>query len=180
MTFAKRRSPKLSASRCLIVGIRGSPSIRAAIARGEGCFSSPLSNALAQSRELMFAVANLQPANNPIGPKEELCRQHDTTEHCERPAGGTVDTLARVWRVYVVPAGVFQSLMIGGGYGTGREVVEYFSRYGFVGGLLGLVLVTACFAVLLAVSYEFARLYHVYDYRRFCRELLGEDGSHLK
>lgn len=84
-----------------------------------------------------------------------------------------MDTLARVWRVYVVPAGVFQSLMIGGGYGTGREVVEYFSRYGFVGGLLGLVLVTACFAVLLAVSYEFARLYHVYDYRRFCRELLG-------
>jgi len=84
-----------------------------------------------------------------------------------------VDNLARVWRVYVVPAGVFQSLMIGGGYGTGREVVEYFSRYGIVGGLLGLVLVATCFAVLLAVSYEFARLYHAYDYRRFCRALLG-------
>lgn len=41
------------------------------------------------------------------------------------------------WRAYLVPAGVFQSLMIGGGYGTGREVVEYFSRFGFLGGLLG-------------------------------------------
>jgi uncharacterized membrane protein YkvI len=78
-----------------------------------------------------------------------------------------------VWRVYLVPAGVLQSLMIGGGYGTGREIVEYFSRYGFLGGLLGLALVSCCFAVLLCVSYEFARLYRAYDYRRFFRALLG-------
>jgi len=63
--------------------------------------------------------------------------------------------------------------MIGGGYGTGREIVEYFTRFGFVGGLLGLVLVASCFAGLLAVSFEFARLYRAYDYRRFFRELLG-------
>lgn len=77
------------------------------------------------------------------------------------------------WRAYLVPAGVFQSLMIGGGYGTGREVVEYFSRFGFVGGLLGLALVAICFAVLLTVSFEFARTYRAYDYRHFFRELLG-------
>jgi uncharacterized membrane protein YkvI len=63
--------------------------------------------------------------------------------------------------------------MMGGGYGTGREIVEYFSRYGFVGGLLGLVLVTSCFVVLLAVSFELARLYRAYDYRRFFQVLLG-------
>lgn len=78
-----------------------------------------------------------------------------------------------IWRAYVIPGAVFQSLMIGGGYGTGREIVEFFSRYGLCGGLCGLALVTACFAVLLAVSYEFARVYQVYDYRRFFRELLG-------
>jgi uncharacterized membrane protein YkvI len=78
-----------------------------------------------------------------------------------------------VWRVYFVPAGVLQSLMVGGGYGTGREIVEYFSRFGFIGGLFGLALVAACLAVLLAVSYEFARVYRAYDYRRFSRELLG-------
>jgi uncharacterized membrane protein YkvI len=78
-----------------------------------------------------------------------------------------------LWRVYVVPAGVLQSLMVGGGYGTGREIVEYFSRFGFGGGLLGLGLVAGCLAVLLAVSYEFARVFRAYDYRRFSRELLG-------
>jgi uncharacterized membrane protein YkvI len=78
-----------------------------------------------------------------------------------------------VWRVYVVPAGVLQSLMVGGGYGTGREIVEYFSRFGFAGGLLGLGLVAGCLAVLLGVSYEFARVFRAYDYRRFSRELLG-------
>lgn len=77
-------------------------------------------------------------------------------------------------RAYIMPAAVFQSVMVGGGYGTGREIVEYFSRYGMVGGLLGLALVTVCFAVLLAVSYEFARVFRVYDYRRFFRELLGK------
>lgn len=78
-----------------------------------------------------------------------------------------------VWRVYLVPAGVLQSLMVGGGYGTGREIVEYFSRFGFIGGLFGLTLVFGCLAVLLAISYEFARVYRAYDYRRFSRELLG-------
>lgn len=81
--------------------------------------------------------------------------------------------LRTAWRVYVVPGAVFQSLMIGGGYGTGREIVEYFSRYGLLGGLLGLAFVTTCFAILLIVSYEFAQAFQVYDYRRFFRELLG-------
>jgi len=81
--------------------------------------------------------------------------------------------LTRIWRIYLVPAGVFQSLMIGGGYGTGREIVQYFSRFGFEGGLLGLAVTASCFAVLLVVSFEFARCYSAYDYRRFFRELLG-------
>jgi uncharacterized membrane protein YkvI len=79
----------------------------------------------------------------------------------------------RIWRVYVMPASVFQSVMIGGGYGTGREIVQFFTRYGLLGGALGLALVSICFAVLLSVSYEFARVYRAYDYRRFFRALLG-------
>jgi uncharacterized membrane protein YkvI len=84
-----------------------------------------------------------------------------------------MEKLSSIWRVYLLPAGVLQSLMIGGGYGTGREIVEYFTRFGLVGGLLGLTLVTTCFSILLATSYEFARLFQVYDYRRFFRALLG-------
>ena len=78
-----------------------------------------------------------------------------------------------VWRVYIVPAGVLQSLMVGGGYGTGREIVEYFSRFGFAGGLLGLALVAVGLAVLLAASFELARVFRAYDYRSFSRVLLG-------
>ena len=43
-------------------------------------------------------------------------------------------------RVYLVPGAVFQSVMIGGGYGTGRELVEYFVRYGVGGALKGIAL----------------------------------------
>ena len=41
------------------------------------------------------------------------------------------------FKVYVIPGCVFQSVMVGGGYGTGREVVEYFTRFGFYGGIMG-------------------------------------------
>jgi len=84
-----------------------------------------------------------------------------------------MNALQRAWRVYATPAAVFQSLMIGGGYGTGREIVEYFSRFGVVGGYLGLVLAATCFAVLLPISYEFARTFRAYDYASFSRKLLG-------
>lgn len=76
-------------------------------------------------------------------------------------------------RIYIVPGAVFQSVMIAGGYGTGRELVEYFTRYGLMGGLLGMTITVFCFALVLAVTYEFARCYRVYDYRRFFRALLG-------
>lgn len=41
---------------------------------------------------------------------------------------------SRFIRVYVIPGAVYQSLMVGGGYGTGREIVEYFTRFGLFGG----------------------------------------------
>lgn len=85
-----------------------------------------------------------------------------------------MNRLGTTWRIYVVPGAVFQSLMIGGGYGTGREVVEYFSRFGLLGGVLGLSLVMICFAILLSVSFELARVCRAYDYRQFFRQLLGK------
>ncbi|MEM6703077.1 MAG: hypothetical protein AAF690_10245 [Acidobacteriota bacterium] len=78
------------------------------------------------------------------------------------------------FRRYLLPALVFQSIIIGGGYGTGRELVEFFLQYGPVGGLYGmlgptLVLVTLC----CMVGFEMARRFQAYDYRRFFGELLG-------
>jgi uncharacterized membrane protein YkvI len=80
---------------------------------------------------------------------------------------------APFFRKYIVPGAVFQSVLVGGGYGTGREIVEFFTRFGAGGGLLGLVVTVVCWAVVLAVTWEFARVFQVYDYRAFFKQLLG-------
>jgi len=78
------------------------------------------------------------------------------------------------FRRYVMPGLVFQGVLIGGGYGTGREIVEYFMQYGPRGGLLGLFGVTLpVWAVMLAVTFEFAREFRTYDYRSLLIKLLG-------
>ena len=75
---------------------------------------------------------------------------------------------------YLLPGFVFQSVIIAGGYGTGRELVEYFLAYGPIGGLLGMLLVaTVIWSVVNAVTFEFARVFRAFDYRTFFRHLLG-------
>ena len=78
------------------------------------------------------------------------------------------------FKKYLLPGFVFQSVIIGGGYGTGRELVEFFLNYGPLGGLLGMVLVTTVmWSVLLAITFEFSRKFRSYDYRTFFKNLLG-------
>lgn len=75
---------------------------------------------------------------------------------------------------YLLPGFVFQSVVIAGGYGTGRELVEFFLTKGPLGGLLAMLLVsTAIWSAVCACSFEFARAFRSYDYRSFFRELLG-------
>ncbi len=76
-------------------------------------------------------------------------------------------------QVYIVPAAVFVSVVMGGGYGTGREVVEFFTRYGSLGGLLGIGVAVCVFSLVLACTYEFARVFQVYDYKSFFVKLIG-------
>lgn len=76
-------------------------------------------------------------------------------------------------RKYLIPGAVFQSVLVGGGYGTGREIVEFFTQYGAWGGLLGLGVTIVCWILVLAATWEFARIFQVYDYRTFFQELLG-------
>jgi uncharacterized membrane protein YkvI len=78
------------------------------------------------------------------------------------------------FRRYVMPGLVFQGVLIGGGYGTGREIVEYFMRFGPLGGLIGMFAVTLpVWAIILAVTFEFARAFETYDYRSLLVNLLG-------
>jgi len=81
---------------------------------------------------------------------------------------------AATFRKYVMPGLIFQGVLIGGGYGTGREIVEYFMQFGPVGGILGLFAVTLpVWVVILAATFEFARLFETYDYRSLLMNLLG-------
>ena len=76
-------------------------------------------------------------------------------------------------RRYLLPGFIFQSVVIAGGYGTGRELVEFFLSRGPLGGLLAMALSTALFSAVCVVSYEFARVFRAFEYRSFFRRLLG-------
>lgn len=78
-----------------------------------------------------------------------------------------------VFRRYLLPGFVFQGVTIGGGYATGRELVEFFLPAGPAGGLLGMLVSMAVFSVVLAASFELVRLTRRYDYKSFFRLLLG-------
>jgi uncharacterized membrane protein YkvI len=81
---------------------------------------------------------------------------------------------ASSFKKYLLPGFVFQSVVIAGGYGTGRELVEFFLNYGPLGGLLGMLLVTTIiWSLILAVTFEFSRKFRAYDYRTFFKKLLG-------
>jgi uncharacterized membrane protein YkvI len=75
--------------------------------------------------------------------------------------------------IYLLPGFVFQSLVIAGGYATGRELVEFFLRMGPLTGLLGMLVTTVIWSAVAAVSFEFARMTQSYDYRAFFQNLLG-------
>ncbi len=80
-----------------------------------------------------------------------------------------MDTLRR----YLLPGFVFQSVVIAGGYGTGRELAEFFLSRGPLGGLLAMGLATVVWSAVCIVSYEFARVFGAFDYRSFFQRLLG-------
>ena len=54
---------------------------------------------------------------------------------------------------YLIPGFIFQSVVIGGGYGTGAEIAQYFGVNGLVGGLLGMCVTLVVWSVLCAVTF---------------------------
>ncbi|MEY8387444.1 hypothetical protein AALC17_09140 [Oscillospiraceae bacterium 38-13] len=80
------------------------------------------------------------------------------------------------WTWYLTPGLVLQSLLVGGGYGTGAEIARYFGRFGLLGGLLALAVTAAAWAVLCAVTFDFVRVFRTYDYGSMMRRLLGRAG----
>jgi uncharacterized membrane protein YkvI len=77
------------------------------------------------------------------------------------------------YKAYLLPGFVFQSIVIGGGYGTGRELVEFFLRESPAPGYLGMVVAMLIWGIILALGFELARVGRNYDYRTFSKALLG-------
>ncbi len=78
-------------------------------------------------------------------------------------------TFQRIW----LPGFLFQSVIIGGGYATGRELLEFFLSSGPVGGLLGMLVATVAFSVIAVLFFELARLTSSYNYRHFFSATVG-------
>jgi uncharacterized membrane protein YkvI len=74
---------------------------------------------------------------------------------------------------YFVPGLVIQAVVVGGGYATGRELVEFFLRAGPATGLLGMTITAAFFSIGSMVAFELARRHRAFDYRSFCAIYLG-------
>ncbi|MFC7156964.1 hypothetical protein ACFQPA_16155 [Halomarina halobia] len=71
----------------------------------------------------------------------------------------------------VLPAIILQSVLIGGGYASGREIVQFGARFG-AAGWIAIVAIFVGFTVMAILTFEFARVFHVYDYKSFVKGLI--------
>ncbi|MEE2876629.1 MAG: hypothetical protein VX822_02445 [Candidatus Neomarinimicrobiota bacterium] len=71
---------------------------------------------------------------------------------------------------YVLPGVIMQSVLIGGGYATGREIVEYGARLGSLGWISGLTALFG-FSLLSFLTFELARVFKAYDYRSLVKQV---------
>ncbi len=74
---------------------------------------------------------------------------------------------------YVVPGLVIQAVLVGGGYATGRELVEFFVSMGPAAALIGMGLTAVLFSASAMIAFELARRFRAYDYNSFMGILLG-------
>lgn len=73
----------------------------------------------------------------------------------------------------LLPGFAFKAVVIGGGYATGRELVEFFFDGGPRGGLLGLLVTMTIWSLVCVVTFLFALATQSFDYRSFFKNLLG-------
>jgi uncharacterized membrane protein YkvI len=79
---------------------------------------------------------------------------------------------ARINRL-VLPGLAFKAVVIGGGYATGRELVEFFLPSGAVGGIWAMLLAMAIWSGVCALTFLFAFTMRASDYQTFFKHLLG-------
>lgn len=79
---------------------------------------------------------------------------------------------SRIKRI-LLPGIILQSVLIGGGYATGREIVEYGGKFGASGWISGLAIFFG-FSLISILSIEACRQWQVYDYKSLLKKLIGK------
>ncbi len=77
---------------------------------------------------------------------------------------------------FLLPGLAFKAVVIGGGYATGRELVEFFMPSGPMGGLYGMLLAMVVWSVVCTLTFLLAFRLGALDYQSFFRGLLGRFG----
>lgn len=73
---------------------------------------------------------------------------------------------------YILPGVLLQSVLIGGGYATGREIYSYGAKFGAMGWISGLTIGIG-FALFAFLTFEICCIYKVYDYKNYIRQVIG-------
>lgn len=71
-----------------------------------------------------------------------------------------------------LPGIILQSVLIGGGYATGREIVEYGAKFGANGWVCGIIIFLG-FSLMAMLSMEASRVWQVYDYKSLLKKMVG-------
>ncbi|WP_026894524.1 membrane protein [Clostridiisalibacter paucivorans] len=74
---------------------------------------------------------------------------------------------------YLIPGIVLQSVLIGGGYATGREIVAFGAKFGALGWLGGLGIFIG-FTLISVLTFEIARIYRTYNYKSLVKQIAGK------
>jgi len=72
----------------------------------------------------------------------------------------------------ILPGIILQSVLIGGGFATGREIVEFGGKYGASGWISGVAIFLG-FTLLAILTFEACRQWHVFDYKSLLKRLIG-------
>jgi uncharacterized membrane protein YkvI len=84
----------------------------------------------------------------------------------------TFFSLTYLKRIFL-PGIILQSVLIGGGYATGREIVEYGGKFGAGGWVSGLAIFIG-FSIMSILSMEACRQWKVYDYKSLLKKMVGK------
>ncbi len=76
------------------------------------------------------------------------------------------------WKRITLPGIILQSVLIGGGYATGREIIEYGGKFGASGWVCGFAIFIG-FSLVSILSMEASRIWNVYDYKSLLKKMIG-------